>query len=318
MSVYIQINIIEKNIDTCALIDTSSEITIMKSFLSNQWKSNGKLKIIGITCDKQQVNQSLINFKIFLGSKIVRVNHIFQYDRMDCDILLGNDFIQQFQYYQQTTYMITLKTSCNHILRIPREFKPYRVQPTQRGDTFSYEKQHLIQKGQSYNIQLEIIKSQLEQVYRDNPLALWKPDHPRAKIELIENRIIRLKPIMYTEEDREEFKIQTKELLNLKLIRTSNNPHNSPIFMVRKRLKQVRGKTRMVINYKELNKYTKFDGYFLPNKKVLINLVKNKTYYSKFDCKSGFWQIKMEEHNIPYTVFSTPQGHYEWLECLLD
>ena len=189
MSVYIQINITEKDIDTCALIDTSSEITIMKSFLSNQWKPNGKLKIIGIIGDKQQVNQSLINFEILLGSKIVRINQIFQYDKMDCDILLGNDFIQQFQYYQQTPYMITLKTPCNHILRIPREFKPYRVQPAQRGDnTFIYEKHYLIPNGQSYNIQLETIKSQLEKVYKDNPLALWKPYHPRAKIELIENR----------------------------------------------------------------------------------------------------------------------------------
>ena len=122
MSVYIQINITEKDIDTCALIDTGSEITIMKSFLSNQWKSNRKLKIIGITGDKQQVNQSLINFEILLGSKIVRINQIFQYNNMECDILLRNDFIQQFQYYQQTTYMITLKTHCNHILCIPRKF----------------------------------------------------------------------------------------------------------------------------------------------------------------------------------------------------
>ena len=53
MSVDIQIKIIEKDIDTCALIDTDSEITIMKSFLSNQWKQNGKLKIIGIIGDKQ-------------------------------------------------------------------------------------------------------------------------------------------------------------------------------------------------------------------------------------------------------------------------
>ena len=52
-------------------------------------------------------------------------------------------------------------------------------------------KYYLIQKGQSYNIQLETIKSQLEQVYKENPLALWKPEHPRAKIELIENRINR-------------------------------------------------------------------------------------------------------------------------------
>ena len=94
MSVYIQINITEKDIDTCALIDIGNEITIMKSFLSNQCKSNGKLKIIGITGDKQQVNQSLINFEILLGSKIVCINQIFQYNNMDCDILLGNDFIQ--------------------------------------------------------------------------------------------------------------------------------------------------------------------------------------------------------------------------------
>ena len=59
---------------------------------------------------------------------------------MDCDILLGNAFLQQFQYYQQTPYMITLKTPCNHVLHIPREFKPYRVQPAQHGDNIIYEK----------------------------------------------------------------------------------------------------------------------------------------------------------------------------------
>ena len=198
MSVYIQINITEQDIDTCALIDTGSEITIMKSFLSNKWELNGKLKIIEITGDKQQVTQSILNFEILLGNKIVRINQIFQYNNMDCDILLGNDFIQQFQYYQQTPYMITLKTPYNHILRIPRKFKPYRVQSAQRGDKYIYEKHYLIRKGQSYNIQLETIKSQLEQVYKENPLALWKPDHPKAKIELIENKIIRLKPMMYT------------------------------------------------------------------------------------------------------------------------
>ena len=78
MSVYIQINIPEKDIDTCALIDTGSEITIMQSFLSNRWESNEKLKIVGITGDKQQVNQSILNFEILFGSKIISINQIFQ------------------------------------------------------------------------------------------------------------------------------------------------------------------------------------------------------------------------------------------------
>ena len=72
----------------------------------------------------------------------------------------------------------------------------------------------------------------------------------------------------------------------------------------------------MVINYKEVNKNTKFDGYYIPNKEILINLAKGKNYYNKFDCKSGFWKIKMEKYSIPITTFSTPRGHYEWLVML--
>ena len=74
-----------------------------------------------------------------------------------------------------------------------------------------------------------------------------------------------------------------------------------------------RGKARIVINYKKLNQFTKTDNYFLPNKEGLINLVKNRKFFSKFDCKSGFWQIKMEETSIKYTCFSTPQEFYKWI-----
>ena len=38
-----------------------------------------------------------------------------------------------------------------------------------------------------------------------------------------------------------------------------------------------------------------------------------KKIYSKYDCKSDFWQIKIHLDSIKYTAFSTPQGQYEWL-----
>jgi len=42
----------------------------------------------------------------------------------------------------------------------------------------------------------------------------------------------------------------------------------------------------MVINYKKkVNQFREANNYFLPNKEVLINLVKNKKYFSKFNCK---------------------------------
>ena len=76
--------------------------------------------------------------------------------------------------------------------------------------------------------------------------------------------------------------------MQMNLIRESKSPHISPAFLVRKHSEIKREKTRMVINYKEVNKNTKFDGYYIPNKKILINLARGKHYYSKFDFKSGF------------------------------
>ena len=69
----------------------------------------------------------------------------------------------------------------------------------------------------------------------------------------------------------------------------------------------------MVIDYRELNKKTIFDGYFLPYKRNLINRLGNKKWFSKFDCKSGFWQIKLTKESRPLTAFSAPQGHYGWI-----
>ncbi len=68
----------------------------------------------------------------------------------------------------------------------------------------------------------------------------------------------------------------------------------------------------MVINYKQLNEKTKFDGYFLPNKDLLVNAIQGCNYFTKFDCKSGFFQIKLTDESKELTAFSTPLGHYQW------
>ena len=34
--------------------------------------------------------------------------------------------------------------------------------------------------------------------------------------------------------------------------------------------------------------------------------------FSKFDMKSGFWQIQIREPDRYKTAFTTPFGHYEW------
>ena len=125
--------------------------------------------------------------------------------------------------------------------------------------------------------------------------------------------IIRVKQMVYTHQDIQEFDKQIKELLDKGLIQNSKSPHTSPAFMVRNHAEEKRGKARMVINYKKLNDNTVFDGYYIPNKTVLFNRIQGASWFSKMDCKSGYWQIKMDEESIPLTAFSAPQGHYEWI-----
>ena len=157
------------------------------------------------------------------------------------------------------------------------------------------------------------IKLRLQSLYVENTLQFWENNKIYATLELKDpDKIIRVKPMRHNELDVKDFQIQLKELCDLQLIRPSKSPHSSPAFMVRNRNEINRNKACMVVNYKQLNDNTIFDGYFLPNKETLIHKTRNCNWHSKFDCNSGFYQIKMTEESKALTAFSTPQGHYEW------
>lgn len=68
-----------------------------------------------------------------------------------------------------------------------------------------------------------------------------------------------------------------------------------------------------MINFVLLNAITIDIKWPLPNKEELIQRVAQKSIFSKFDCKSGYHQIKISENDIHKTTFSSPRGPYEWL-----
>lgn len=55
------------------------------------------------------------------------------------------------------------------------------------------------------------------------------------------------------------------------------------------------------------------DQYSLPGINTIIKKVGGAKIFSKFDLKSGFHQVSMEEESIPWTTFLVPGGLYEWL-----
>ena len=127
------------------------------------------------------------------------------------------------------------------------------------------------------SIKKQIVEQQeklCKELYSNNPPKFWNKDKTFANITVLNpNTIIRVKQIIYTHQDIQEFNKQIKELLDKGLIKNSKSSHTSPAFIIRNHAGERRGKARMVINYKKLNDNIVFDGYYIPNKTAIFNRI---------------------------------------------
>ncbi|KAA0068171.1 Enzymatic polyprotein [Cucumis melo var. makuwa] len=73
-----------------------------------------------------------------------------------------------------------------------------------------------------------------------------------------------------------------------------------------------RGVPRLVINYKPLNKVLKWIRYPIPNRQDLLKRITLAKVFSKFDMKSGFWQIQIHSSDRYKTAFKVPFGQFQW------
>jgi len=89
-----------------------------------------------------------------------------------------------------------------------------------------------------------------------------------------------------------------------------------PIILEKKKVippsfKLERGTPRLVINYKPLNSALKWIRYPIPNKKDLLQKLHSAFIFSKFDMKSGFWQIQIAPKNRYKTAFTVLFSQYK-------
>ncbi|KAL0402563.1 UNVERIFIED_CONTAM: Enzymatic polyprotein [Sesamum latifolium] len=158
---------------------------------------------------------------------------------------------------------------------------------------------------------LENVKRHIQRNFSENPLAWWDRNKIEATLKVKEEckyEYVRYKPIQLNMEDKKDMQGIIKEHINLRLIEPGVSTYSSPGFLVRNHGEIKRGKPMFVINYQGINKILEFDGYYIPSREHLIDCIKGAKVFSKFDCKSGFYQIKVESESKEFTVFSTPQG----------
>lgn len=90
---------------------------------------------------------------------------------------------------------------------------------------------------------------------------------------------------------------EINDLLKKGLIKKSYSPWSCSAFYVEKAAEIERGVLRLVINYKPLNKVLRWIRYLIPNKRDLLNRLLKTNVFSKFDMKSGDWQIQITEED---------------------
>ena len=83
-------------------------------------------------------------------------------------------------------------------------------------------------------------------------------------------------------------------------------------FYINKCSKKKRGKPRLVVEYKPLNKVLYDIRHPLPNKRSLLQKIEGMKLFNNFDLKSGLYQIDIFPEVHHNTTFVGPHGHYQW------
>lgn len=134
------------------------------------------------------------------------------------------------------------------------------------------------------------------------------------EIKLTSNEPIQAKIYRYPYAHEKEIKNQIDSMLEQGIIRESNSPYNSPLWIVPKKSDNSGiQKYRIVIDYRKLNDVTIDDKYPIPNIDGILDKLGRAQYFSTLDLAKGFHQIMVSKNDQKLTAFSTPFGHYEYV-----
>ena len=72
------------------------------------------------------------------------------------------------------------------------------------------------------------------------------------------------------------------------------------------------GTTRFCVDYRKVNEVTRKDAYPLPRVDDTLDTLAGSKFFSTLDLTTGYWQVEVAPEDQPTTVFTTPEGLYQF------
>ena len=155
----------------------------------------------------------------------------------------------------------------------------------------------------------------LHQLIRKFKNVFAKHDYDLGHLKTIEHRIetgdnppVKQRPYRVPQILKEDLRNHLTNLLEHDVIRQSSSPFASPCLLVKKK----DGTTRLVIDYRRLNKITTPQFQLLPHLEDITEALHGAKYFSVLDMNAGYHQISMAEEHKHKTAFITNFGKFEY------